>query len=67
VFVFYFQWGGGFDYRVLSPRRCYGVLSRHCYCLSPKENVMDIPETWPGNSVGIVTDYGLDGPGIESR
>ena len=21
----------------------------------------------PGNSVGIVTDYGLDGPGIESR
>jgi hypothetical protein len=22
---------------------------------------------WPGSSVGIVTDYGLDGPGIESR
>jgi hypothetical protein len=21
----------------------------------------------PGNSVGIATDYGLDGPGIESR
>jgi hypothetical protein len=21
----------------------------------------------PGSSVGIVTDYGLDGPGIESR
>jgi hypothetical protein len=22
---------------------------------------------WAGNSVGIATDYGLDGPGIESR
>ena len=22
---------------------------------------------WPGSSVGIVTGYGLDGPGIESR
>jgi hypothetical protein len=22
---------------------------------------------WPGGSVGIVTGYGLDGPGIESR
>jgi len=22
---------------------------------------------WAGSSVGIVTDYGLDGPGIESR
>ena len=21
---------------------------------------------WPGSSVGIATDYGLDGPGIES-
>jgi hypothetical protein len=22
---------------------------------------------WPGSSVGIATDYGLDGPGIKSR
>ena len=22
---------------------------------------------WAGSSVGVVTDYGLDGPGIESR
>ena len=25
------------------------------------------PMLWPGSSVGIGTDYGLDGPGIESR
>ena len=27
----------------------------------------NISQYGPGNSVGIATDYGLDGPGIESR
>ena len=32
------------------------------------ENILiTLPECGPGSSVGIVTGYGLDGPGIESR
>jgi hypothetical protein len=27
----------------------------------------EVPFCGPGSSVGIVTGYGLDGPGIESR
>jgi hypothetical protein len=36
-------------------------------CLSVR-NLYSIPVTFcgPGSSVGIATDYGLDGPGIES-
>ena len=30
-------------------------------------DVTIFPGQLPGNSVGIATDYGLDGPGIESR
>jgi hypothetical protein len=29
--------------------------------------VQSIHQRGPGSSVGIATDYGLDGPGIESR
>jgi hypothetical protein len=35
---------------------------------SPRELAsVPIGEYGPGSSVGIATDYGLDGPGIESR
>jgi len=31
------------------------------------KNISIFYDSGPGSSVGIVTDYGLDGPGIESR
>jgi len=32
-----------------------------------QNTTMPSPPSWPGSVVGIATDYGLDGPGIESR
>ena len=33
----------------------------------PAISTLTVPRSGPSNSVGIATDYGLDGPGIESR
>jgi hypothetical protein len=34
---------------------------------NPEFTVTILTVSGPGSSVGIATDYGLDGPGIESR
>ena len=35
--------------------------------LTPEFSIRSLSYRRPGSSVGIATDYGLDGPGIESR
>ena len=39
---------------------------RISFCLKHFKDAIKL-QSGPGSSVGIATDYGLDGPGIESR
>jgi hypothetical protein len=43
--------------------KSFEILTAVCCFLTPYSLV----GSGPGSSVGIATDYGLDGPGIESR
>ena len=53
--------------KCLHVRATWFRLYVHCMSCSVLFNVMLMANGRPGNSVGIATGYGLDGPGIESR
>ena len=66
-------------YFTISSMNCHSTDIRSLVCVHPK-SLKTSPSTLktcftsvpffgcvPGSSVGIATDYGLDGPGIESR
>ena len=47
---------------------CQNVVFNKELCDSNKRNLQrSDPNRWAGSSVGIVTEHGLGGPGIESR
>jgi hypothetical protein len=43
------------------------IIPKHVGRTSERKYMMCLTESGPGSVVGIVTGYGLDGPGIESR
>ena len=48
------------------PHQCVCVCV--CVCVLTSSVLAEsLSQCWPGSSVGIATDYGLDSPGIESR
>jgi hypothetical protein len=53
----------------LDCRRTYLIkCRRESFIVKTEYKIEHLPMgNWPSSSVGIATDYGLDGPGIESR